>query len=822
VHLLFLTDNFPPEVNAPASRTFEHCREWVKKGHRVTVVTCAPNFPKGKVFDGYQNRAFHRETIEGIEVVRVWSYITANEGFVRRILDYLSFMLSAIVASPRIRGVDVVIGTSPQFFTAVAAYVVSRMKRIPFVFELRDLWPESIKAVGAMKDSFAIRMLERLEMFLYRKAARIVSVTDSFKQVLIRRGIDGSKIEVVTNGVDISRFQPRAKDPELTRQLGLEGKFVAGYIGTHGMAHALETLVEAAARLRDEGFAFIFLGDGARKQVLREMAERLKLDNVIFIDSVPKADVPRYWSLLDVSVIHLRKTELFTTVIPSKLFECMGMGIPVLHGVEGESADIVRREKVGIPFEPEGVDQLCEALRSLKSDPAKLQNFRRECLRAANNYDRTFLAMRMLRALEDTAAGVRTGPMNVLLLNQVFWPDVAATAQHGHDLGRFLVQRGERVTALASRSLYSEMGKSLPGHDSVDGIRIVRAGQSVFGKRGLASRAFDFLSFYAAAMWTAVWLPRQDVVVCFTTPPFIAFVGILLRWLKGTKVVCWTMDLYPDVPVAAGVLRRGSLAHALFEAIDRFCLKRADRIVVLGRCMRERVVARGIDPSKVEVINVWADDREVDVRPSAGNALRREWDIGARFVIEYSGNFGIGHDGQTIYRAMDAVRTDDGLRWVVVGGGTKRAEMETFVRDHAVSNALLKPYQPRDRLGELLALGDVHLVTIAEGFAGLLVPSKFYGVLAAGRPVLYVGPRESEVADVILAADCGRVIAQGDAAGLVAAIDGLRRDPDVARGMGKRARIAFEREFTRERACARWHALLRAIDRRPLTGERAA
>ena len=814
MHLLFLTDNFPPEVNAPASRTFEHCREWVKKGHRVTVVTCAPNFPKGKVFDGYQNKAFQRETIEGIEVVRVWSYITANEGFVRRILDYLSFMVSAIVASPRIREVDVVIGTSPQFFTACAAYVVSRMKRIPYVFELRDLWPESIKAVGAMKDSFAIRMLERLEMFLYRKAARIVSVTESFKQVLIRRGIDGSKIEVVTNGVDISRFKPRPKDAELTRQLGLEGKFVAGYIGTHGMAHALETLVEAAGRLRDEGFAFIFLGDGARKQALREMAERMKLDNVVFVDSVPKADVPRYWSLLDVSVIHLRKTELFTTVIPSKLFECMGMGIPVLHGVEGESADIVRRERVGIPFEPESVEQLCHALRSLKSDAVQLDTFRRECLRAANNYDRTYLALRMLRVLEDTAAGVKTGPMKVLLLNQVFWPDVAATAQHGHDLGRFLVEHGECVTALASRSLYGEAGGALPRTDSVDGIRIVRAGQSIFGKKGLASRAFDFVSFYLASMWKAMWLPRQDVVVCFTTPPFIAFVGILLRWFKGTKVVCWTMDLYPDVPVAAGVLRRGSLAHAAFEAIDRFCLKRADRVVVLGRCMRDRVLARGIDPGKVEVVNVWADDREVTVRPSDGNGLRDAWSLGKRFVVEYSGNFGIGHDGQAMYGAMEALREDDGLRWVVVGGGTKRVEMETFVLDHAIPNAVLKPYQPRDRLGELLALGDVHLVTIADGFAGLLVPSKFYGVLAAGRPVLYVGPRDSEVAHVIDSTGCGMVIGQGDAVGLLRAIKTLRGDPSLADSMGARARAAFEREFTRAQACGRWHALLREIDGR--------
>lgn len=403
MHILFLTDNFPPEVNAPASRTFEHCGEWVKAGHQVTVITCAPNFPKGKVFDSYQNKIFQRETMEGIEVIRVWSYITANEGFIRRILDYVSFMASAVVASPAVRKVDVVVGTSPQFFTACAAYLVSCSKGIPFVFELRDIWPESIKAVGAMKDSLAIDALERLEMFLYRKAARVVSVTESFKQVLIRRGIDGRKIEVVTNGVDVSQFSPRPKDAALTKQLGLEGKFVAGYIGTHGMAHALETLLQAADRLRGQDFAFVFLGDGARKPQLREMAANMRLDNVVFIDSVSKADVPRYWSLLDVSIIHLRKTELFTTVIPSKLFECMGMGIPVLHGVEGESAEIVRKESVGIPFEPEGVAALCAALLSLKSDPVRLESFRRECLRAAGNYDRSSLALRMLQVLEACA-----------------------------------------------------------------------------------------------------------------------------------------------------------------------------------------------------------------------------------------------------------------------------------------------------------------------------------------------------------------------------------------------------------------------------------
>lgn len=403
MHILFLTDNFPPEVNAPASRTHEHCRQWVRAGHRVTVITCAPNFPKGRVFEGYRNRLRQRETIDGIEVIRVWSYITANEGFARRVLDYLSFMASGALAALFVRRFDVVVGTSPQFFTACAAWFVGALRRRPYVFELRDLWPESIKAVGAMQDSAVLRALERLELFLYRRAALIVSVTHSFRAKLIERGIDGAKIEVVTNGVDIARFTPRPKDEALQRALGLQGCFVAGYVGTHGLAHGLETLLEAADRLRrlpgGEHFRLLLLGDGARKAALVERARALGLDNVVFVDTVSKDEVARYWSLLDVSIIHLRRTELFSTVIPSKLFECMGMGLPVLHGVAGESADIVEREGVGIVFEPENVEQLVDGLRRLHDDPALAQRLRERCVAAAGRYDRGALAERMLGAM---------------------------------------------------------------------------------------------------------------------------------------------------------------------------------------------------------------------------------------------------------------------------------------------------------------------------------------------------------------------------------------------------------------------------------------
>lgn len=438
MRILFLSDNFPPEVNAPASRTFEHCREWVRAGHEVTVITTAPNFPKGELLAGYRNRLWQWETLDGIRVLRVWTYITANAGFAKRTLDYLSFMFSGFFAGLFVRRPAVIVGTSPQFFTNCAGWFLAVVRRRPFVFELRDLWPESIKTVGAMKDSVWLRAMERLELFLYRKSAAVVAVTQSFRRDLIRRGIDGDKIHVVTNGVDLSRFHPVERDEGLAKRLGLDSApmaeaagsgplarrpFIAGYIGTHGMAHALETVLEAARRIRerDAGQAasdgsgpvdgdevppiwFVLLGDGAQKPALKARAAAMGLDNVLFLDTVPKAEVVQYWSLLDVAIIHLRKADNFTQVIPSKLFECMGMGIPMLHGVAGESAEIVEREGVGLVFEPENPEALCAGLLRLATDRDLYQQLREHCLAAAPRYDRSALAGRMLDVLQAVAA----------------------------------------------------------------------------------------------------------------------------------------------------------------------------------------------------------------------------------------------------------------------------------------------------------------------------------------------------------------------------------------------------------------------------------
>ena len=391
MRILFITDNFPPEVNAPATRTFEHCKEWVQKGDRVTVITCAPNFPKGKVYDGYKNKLFQKEEIEGIEVIRVWSYISANEGFAKRVLDFLSFAFMAFWVG-LFKKADVIIGTSPQFFTTWAAETLSVIKRKPWVFELRDLWPESIKAVGAIRgDSKIFKILEKIELRLYRRSSRVISVTNSFKENLISRGINGDKIKVVRNGANLERFSKRERHGVWEEKLGLKEKFVIGYVGTHGMAHKLDFILRSWPKDRTD-LHLLLMGDGAEKIKLQELAKELNILNITFLDSMSKEEVPDILSLMDVSLVPLKKSDLFKTVIPSKIFENSAMQIPILLGVEGESAEIVTRYGAGLCFEPENKTSFAEKLTALKEDEELYTSCQKGCLTLAKSFNRKKMA----------------------------------------------------------------------------------------------------------------------------------------------------------------------------------------------------------------------------------------------------------------------------------------------------------------------------------------------------------------------------------------------------------------------------------------------
>ncbi len=402
--------------------------------------------------------------------------------------------------------------------------------------------------------------------------------------------------------------------------------------------------------------------------------------------------------------------------------------------------------------------------------------------------------------------------MKILMINQAFYPDVAATAQHGHDLARYLTSKGHQVTAIASPSLYGESGASLPRRETVDGIDIRRVGVSYFGKTGMLARVVDYLYFYVVAALLALRLPRHDVVICFTTPPFIAIMGVMLRFFKGTRVVYWVMDLFPELPIACGMMREGSVPSWLMERVSRFCLRHSDMNVVLGRCMEERILAKGIPPERVRQIGVWSDQEAIQPIPREDNEYRARWGVEDRLVVMYSGNFGLGHDVETFLDAALALKDDDRIRFAFIGGGKKKGVVEAFIRERGLErNCILEPFQPRSKLDELLSAGDVHLISLLDGIQGVMIPCKLFGILAVGRPALFIGNPASEVSRVIEENRCGRTITLGDSAELVEAITTYQRDPEERRAAGERARRAFMDQHSMEHRCRAWLELLEQV-----------
>ena len=376
MRILFLSHYFPPEVNAPATRTFEHCKQWVEHGHEVTVISCTPHHPMGKVYPGYKNKFYQVEECEGIRTIKVLTYVTENSGFLKRTWNYVFYMLMVILVAPFISKADVVISTSPQFFNGLAGYFVSRIKRCPWVLEIRDLWPESILAVGAIKNKSAIKLLEWLEKFVYKKADHIVPVTFAFKRHIEKHGGDASKITVIRNGVNFDLFKLQERNSEYARSLGVESKFVASYVGTHGMAHGLNVILDAAEKLKDKpNIVFLMIGDGAEKATLLKEKKKRQIDNVIMLDQQPKQAMPNIWSISDISLVLLKKQDLFLTVIPSKIFETMAMKKPMILGVRGESQALIEEGNAGICIEPENVDELVAAVVKLSEDSDAYQQY---------------------------------------------------------------------------------------------------------------------------------------------------------------------------------------------------------------------------------------------------------------------------------------------------------------------------------------------------------------------------------------------------------------------------------------------------------------
>ena len=416
MRILFLSHYFPPEGNAPAARTYAHCRRWAAAGHDVTVITCAPNHPRGVVYFGYRNRPGHVEQMDGVRVVRVLTWLAPNSGWTR-VASWFSYLVAATLSGLLQHRPDVVVATSPQPLCAWAGVLVSRWHRCPLVLEIRDLWPESVAAVGALRSRAALRLVGAISERPCRAAAHIVTVGEGYRQGLVARGVDRANIDIVMNGVDRELFRPRAADPAFAARLGVAARFVVAYCGTIGLAHGLEVVLRAGAVLRARrrrDIVFLLAGDGARLDALRAAAAATKLDNVVFTGGLPRRHVPAILACSDVCLVHLRASEAFTSVMPSKIFEGAAMGLPVVLGVRGFAQRFVEAAGCGVCIAPEDADALAESVLRLADDPGLRRRLGLAGRKCAARFDRDLLAARYLEIIEqvvgqETARGRRIG-----------------------------------------------------------------------------------------------------------------------------------------------------------------------------------------------------------------------------------------------------------------------------------------------------------------------------------------------------------------------------------------------------------------------------
>lgn len=401
--ILFLTQYCPPEVGAPQNRIFEFAKQLKKFGHDITILTAMPNYPKGEIFEEYRGKKVVKEEIDGIKIVRTGIYATKSKSFTKRMRNYLSFTFSSVFQGAKhIEKQDVIITESPPLFLGWSGYVLSKLKKAKFVFNVSDLWPESAVKLGVLNNKLFIKMSTWLEEFCYRKAAAVTGQTRGIVDNIVNRGFDKNKVHLITNGIDTELFKRENRDIEFRKELGIEDKFALSYAGIHGIAQGLEVIVEAADLVKDEeGIQFLFIGDGPEKQKLIDMVEEKKLRNVMFLPVQPKSNMPKIISSVDASIVPLKKLELFKGALPSKMFEALSAELPIILGVEGEAKALIDDAKAGITVEPENPRALADAILKLYNDKELRENLGRNGREyAIKNYSRVNIARKLEKILE--------------------------------------------------------------------------------------------------------------------------------------------------------------------------------------------------------------------------------------------------------------------------------------------------------------------------------------------------------------------------------------------------------------------------------------
>jgi glycosyltransferase involved in cell wall biosynthesis len=402
---MFLTHYFPPEIGAPQIRMFELAKRLAAAGHAVTVVTAFPNYPTGVVHEGYRGRFAMEEHMDGVRVLRRWVFATPNAGFLKRILNHFSFVCSSVTAMRQAGPVEVIFVQSPPLPIGVATLVFSRLKGAPFVFNVSDIWPQSAVELGMLRNRLAIRLAEMLEMHLYRRAARVTVPTRGIFETLARRGVPREKLFLLSNGVDTTIYQPATPDPELARKLGLDGRKVFLYAGTHGLSQGLDMILEAAKLTRDPDILYVLAGEGADKAALVDKARTEKIGNVRFLPNQPKSTMPALLNLAYAGIVSLKPLEVFRSALPSKMFESMAVGQPLVAALWGEGADVVRDAQCGLVTEPGNPRELHDAVETLANDPEGAKRMGRNGREYVDeHFNRDKLAVQLEEVLREVAS----------------------------------------------------------------------------------------------------------------------------------------------------------------------------------------------------------------------------------------------------------------------------------------------------------------------------------------------------------------------------------------------------------------------------------
>jgi glycosyltransferase involved in cell wall biosynthesis len=404
LRVTFLTHYFPPEVGPAQTRLHELAKRLIAAGEAVTVVTGFPNYPAGEIFPGYHGKRFMEDSYDGIRVLRTWVFATRSRGFMGRLLNYFSFPIFSLLAVRRLGPTDIIYVQSPPLFTGLAALWFSRLKRAPFIFNVSDIWPQSAVELGMLRNRFAIRLAEMLEHRIYRRATRITVATPGILERLVARGVPRDKIFLLTNGVDTAAYNVTSPDRELAQRLGLDGHKVFMYAGLHGLAQGLDVILEAAKLTHNPDVLYVLVGDGADKAALVAKAEAEKIANVRFLPIQPTSSLPALLNLAYATVIPLRRLDLFKAALPSKLFDSMAAGRPIVAPLWGEAAALVEAAACGLVVEPEDARAVQEAVEKLAADPALAHKLGEQGRRyVVEHFNRDDIAKRLIKLLEETA-----------------------------------------------------------------------------------------------------------------------------------------------------------------------------------------------------------------------------------------------------------------------------------------------------------------------------------------------------------------------------------------------------------------------------------